>query len=63
MARGNQMRLRCVIFTELTVGIGTGGIEVSQRNGPDPVGAVVMRQRTLDGQLRLAVRVDGLGRM
>jgi hypothetical protein len=45
------------------IGIGSGGIEVAQANGSDPVGNLEILQDLLHHQLALAVGVDGTLRM
>ncbi len=57
------MDLRRVILADLAVGIGAGRVEVAQRDRMDAVRALEVRQRALDGELRLAVAVDRLLRM
>ena len=62
-ARGNCVHFGRVVLAELTLGIGAGGVEISQPDGADAARALEVRQRVLDGQLRLAMRVDRRGRM
>ena len=59
----DHVGFRMVILTELTLGIGAGGVEVAKCHRPKAVGALVVRQRTFDRELGLAVRVDRLLRM
>jgi hypothetical protein len=57
------MNFRRMILAQLAVGVGAGGIEVPQPDRRDAVGALEVRQRLLDGELRLAVGVDRRRRM
>ena len=59
----DHVDFRCVVFTELAVRVRAGGVEVAQADRADPVGALEVRQRVLDRQLRLAVGVDRVGRV
>src|ERR1043165_2613982 len=51
------MDLGRVIFAELAVRIGASRVEVAQRDRAYSIRAFEMRQRMLDGQLRLTVGV------
>jgi hypothetical protein len=52
-----------VILAERAVRIGAGRVEVAQRDRPQAVGPLEVRQRPLDRELRLAVGVDRALRM
>ncbi len=57
------MNFGVVILPELTVRVGARGVEVPQRDPAHTMGALEVRERTLDRELRLAVAVDRLLRM
>ena len=59
----DHVNLRSVILAELAVGIRTGGVEVAQPDRPDAVRPLEVRQRMLDRELGLSVRVHRRGRM
>src|SRR4029079_10753441 len=52
----NDVDLGVVILAEVAVRIGARSVEVAQRRPFQSVGYLEVRQRTLDGELRLAVR-------
>src|SRR5262245_35757951 len=59
----NKVTFRSMILAEFTVRIGTRRIEVPQRDRLESVSAIVVRQGSLDGEFRLAVRVDWVSGM
>src|SRR6185369_6782412 len=59
----DYVNLRCVVLTEFPVRIGTRGVEVSQADRSDSIRTLEVRQRMLDGKLRLSVRIDRRRRM
>ena len=54
----NEVNFRRVVFANLAVRVCSRGIEIAKRDRVQAERVVEMRQRTLDGQLRLAVAVD-----
>jgi hypothetical protein len=52
------MNLRRVVLTKLPVGIRARRIEVPERNRPDVVSALEVRQRVLDREFGLSIRID-----
>ena len=56
--QGNQVLFRPVVLADEPVGIGAGRVEIPQDDRAQPVRALEVRQRPLDRQLRLAIRVD-----
>ena len=57
----DQVNLRVVVLAEVSVRVRPGRVEVAQRDRPKAVGAPVVAQGMLDRQLRVPVRVDGVG--
>src|SRR5204862_7039842 len=59
----NDVNLRRMILAKLAVRIRAGGVEIAQSDRPDAVRALEVRQRVLDSQFRLAVRIDRSSRI
>jgi hypothetical protein len=55
----DEVGLGIVLFTHLLLGIGPGRIEVTKRDGAQPVGGTGVTQDFLSHQLGPAIRIDG----
>ena len=61
--QGNQVRLRLVVFTKVTLRIRSGRVEVTERQVLQPVRFVKPSQRALERQFRVAVGIDRILKM
>jgi len=52
------MGFRQVQLTEFAIRVGAGGVEVAQRDVPDPMGRLGIPEHALDRELGVAVGVD-----
>lgn len=61
-SQGNHVRLRIVQFADFATLVGTRGIEISQPDGPQAIGAFVSFQSILKEELGDPIGVDRLAR-
>src|SRR5712691_6463075 len=54
----HKMSFWLMLFADLAVGVGAGGVEIAQRHRAQTIGLPVPVKRALDRQFGLAVRVD-----
>ena len=58
--QGDQVRLRNVIFSVRSIGIGPGSVEVAEGQVPESIRGTEPGHGSLEGELRFTIGVDGV---